>query len=213
MYNVGRITRKGEMLMEQQEEIWKDIVIEKNGVLYDFTGLYQVSNLGRVRSLNYQGTKGNEQIMVTRRKKDGHHIVGLSSKGKCNRFQVHRLVATAFIPNPDNLPVVNHIDENPENNRVENLEWCTVQYNTQYSAKPHTEERKQKMSKMFSYDGNPKAREVICIETGQVFGTLKEASEWCGGNVRNCCRKKSRTAGGYHWEYYDVWLKLQSENN
>lgn len=199
--------------MEKQEEIWKDIVIEKNGVLYDYTGLYQVSNLGRVRSLNYQGTHGKVHIMATKPKASGHHSVGLCTKGKCNKFQVHRLVATAFIPNPDNLPVINHKDENPENNRVENLEWCTMQYNTQYSAKPHSEERKQTMSKKFSGSGNPKARKVVCLETKEVFETVKEASAWCGGNVRQCCQGGSKTAGGYHWMYYDEWLKLQSENN
>ena len=112
------------------EEQWKDIIIEKNGVTYDYTGLYQVSNLGRVRSLGNDKTR-KERILKPKINNKGYLQVILCKNGKVKTFLVHRLVATAFIPNPDNLPVVNHRDENPLNNCVDNLEWCTQKYNVQ----------------------------------------------------------------------------------
>ena len=65
--------------------------------------------------------------------KDGHLRVTLSNANEKKRFFVHRLVAEAFIPNPNNLPIINHKDENPLNNKVENLEWCTISYNNNYN--------------------------------------------------------------------------------
>ena len=113
------------------EEIWKDIE--------GYTGIYQVSNLGRVRSLDRDvvGKNGVTQhykagFKTQRQDKDGYLRVSLSKRGKSKGFGVHRLVAQAFIPNPDNLPQVNHRDENPSNNKADNLEWCTQSYNNAY---------------------------------------------------------------------------------
>ena len=114
------------------KEIWKDI---KN-----FEGLYQVSNKGRVRSLdrisvNCYGMprKLKGKILKPHLNVYGYLDIGLSNCGNGNIFKVHRLVADAFIPNPKNLPQVNHKDENKQNNCVENLEWCTNAYNVKYS--------------------------------------------------------------------------------
>ena len=195
------------------EEIWKDIVVEKNGTLYDFTGLYQVSNLGRVRSLDRyidtinNGTpckkKVDGKILKTKQNKKGYQQIILFKDGKRIATYVHRVVATCFIDNPNNYSVVNHKDENPSNNCVDNLEWCTVSYNTKYSH--------------YKYSGNhgyyPKgseahhAKKVICVETGQVFGTIKEAQKYIGqkSGICECCKGKLETAGGYHWQYvYDT---------
>lgn len=123
-------------------EIWKDI----DG----FEGLYQVSNLGRVKSLpKYTYSKGYPQLRKEKILKPGYtgrkrcYATVCLNDGK--QYKVHRLVAEAFIPNPDNLPIVNHKDENPKNNCVENLEWCTNQHNVKYSAKPLTDEHKEKI--------------------------------------------------------------------
>lgn len=99
---------------------WKDVP--------GYEGLYQVSNFGEVRSLFYRG-KENVRVLKPAANKKGYLHVVLSKDGKTYTAQVHRLVAIAFIPNPNKLPVVNHIDWNKQNNRVDNLEWCTVKYN------------------------------------------------------------------------------------
>ena len=143
-------------------EIWKDIP--------EYEGLYQVSTFGRVKSLPRNGAKGG--ILKSAKKKQKNYLsVILSKNNKRKNILVHRLVALAFIPNPENLPYINHKDENPSNNYVNNLEWCTHEYNVNYGTrnervskamkgkprhkgennpfygKQHTEESKKKLSK------------------------------------------------------------------
>lgn len=109
------------------EEVWKDIDgYEKS---------YQVSNLGNVRSVERIGENNRKYPMQMLKKRlnwKGYPKVCLNKHGHKKIFSVHRLVAKAFIPNPDNLPQVNHKDENKENNNVNNLEWCTAGYNNNY---------------------------------------------------------------------------------
>ena len=230
------------------EEIWKDIIIQKNGIIYDYSGLYQVSNLGRVRSLDRVDSNGHKvkgKIMQYKPRKNGYVYATLCKDGKKQQqFLVHRLVATMFIPNPDNLPQVNHKNELKHDNVWTNLEWCTESYNANYGTrneragekkkgeknpmygrtgdknpfygKHHTEELKQRHSEKMKgkYTGakNPKAHKVICIETKQIFGCTKDASEWCHGNVSMCCRGVNKTAGGYHWMYLEDYLAQQEVN-
>lgn len=115
------------------EEIWKAI---KN-----YEGLYEVSNLGRIKSLHYYG--GDRQVILSQfTRQDGYKTVNLAKNGKHRTHTIHRLVADAFIQNPNNLEMVNHKDENTENNCVDNLEWCTRSYNQIYSMNLHEERRK-----------------------------------------------------------------------
>lgn len=134
------------MLLPKQ--IWKDIS--------GYEGKYQVSNTGRVRSLNYKRT-GKIKVMKLSTNKLGYKIIMLSKNGKCKTWQVHRLVAQAFLPNPNNYPIINHKDENPKNNTVWNLEWCSQEYNINYGTRNEkasnsmlgkhlTEEHKRKIS-------------------------------------------------------------------
>ena len=117
------------------QEIWKDIP--------NFEGLYQISNYGRVKTLEKyvsSGIKNNNQVrrkskLLKQYNKQGYLQVSLSKNHRRYYFNVQRLVAIAFIPNPNNLPQVNHIDENPLNNNVENLEWCTAKYNCNYGSR------------------------------------------------------------------------------
>lgn len=106
-------------------EEWRDIE--------GYEGKYQVSNEGRVKSLDYH-RQGFEKVLKPNTHVRGYKRVGLSDgKGIITLYFVHRLVAKAFIPNPNNYPMINHKDENPANNNVENLEWCTAQYNNTYN--------------------------------------------------------------------------------
>lgn len=127
-------------------EIWKSIDGYEN---------YEISNLGNVRSLNWNRT-GRSQIIKPGMTK-GYLRVCLSKSGKVKMFGVHRLVAEAFLPNPGNLPEVNHRNEIKTDNRADNLEWCSAQYNSNFGTrnkriaeahrgKPLSEETKLKMS-------------------------------------------------------------------
>lgn len=166
------------------EEIWKDIEGYPN---------YQVSNMGRVKSLNYKCTK-SEKILKTHPQRGGYLLVKLSYKDKPKQFQVHRLVAQAFLPNTDNLPQVNHKDKNKQNNCVENLEWCTAEYNTDYScAKPIIQ---------FTKDD----------EFVRKWDKIKLVEKELGirhSNITACCKGRKKTVGGFIWRYYykGIWLK------
>ena len=118
-------------------EEWKDVV--------GYEGLYEVSNLGRIRSIDrkvrykdsYRTVKGVYIKQIS--EIYGHLIVKLCKEGKKKQYYVHRLVAQAFIPNPNNLPCINHKNEIPYDNRVDNLEWCTVLYNNTYGTRTQKE--------------------------------------------------------------------------
>lgn len=146
------------------EEIWKEVV--------GFEGSYKVSNLGRVFS--YKKVSRKEHFMKPCNDGNGYMIVCLRKQGKKYIKKVHRLVAEAFIPNPQNLPQVNHKDENKANNCVENLEWCSSRYNINYGTaikrriqtiannggRVQTEETKEKLrNRVFSEETRQKIRE------------------------------------------------------
>lgn len=107
------------------------IILEKWKDIKGYEGLYQVSNFGNVKSLNYKRTN-KEALLKLQTNTDGYKIINLRKDGKNKLYLVHRLVAMTFIPNPNNYPIVNHKDENKENNSVDNLEWCTHIYNLNY---------------------------------------------------------------------------------
>ena len=174
-------------------------------------GLYQVSNLGRVKSLdrpkrNYDINTGlfttitiQGKIRKPRLTSFGYYTILLSKNGKRKWFFIHRLVAEAFIPNPDNLLQVNHKDENKLNNNVENLEWCDAKYNSNYGT------RNKRISKIKT-NNTYNTKSVLCVETGIVYSSTREAARQTGirnTNISSCARKQYgyKTAGGYHWKY------------
>ena len=196
------------------QEIWKDIE--------GYEGLYQVSNLGRIKSLNYLNT-GITKIM--KQNLSGNYAtIGLCKKGKVKTRYIHRLVAETFIPNTDNYLEVNHKDENKQNNRVDNLEWCTRKYNINYGThnqrmiqskigtnigennpfygKHHNLETREKISE--SHKGihagakHPNARKIICITTGEIFDYIKQASDKYNidnSSITKCCKGKIKHIG------------------
>lgn len=121
----------------------------------------------------------------------GYLYINLSKNGKVKKYLLHRLVAQAFIPNPHNKPQVNHIDEDKENNRVENLEWCTNKENVNHGT------RNLRVSKINS-------KPIICIETGIEYYGTNECARQMGlhqSNITKVLKGKYKTTGGYTFKY------------
>lgn len=182
-----------------EEEIWKPVV--------GYEGLYEVSSLGRVKSFSTHCHK-EPKILKPLLTIWGYHYINLCRNRKHKPASIHRLVATAFIPNPNKLPVINHKNGVKTDNRAENLEWCTPKENTRHSI-----EVLGKKPKGNNQYGGPKP--VRCVETGVVYKSIMEASRATGlsdGIIRLAVRHQTRTyakgytftyhtAGGYHWEF------------
>lgn len=202
--------------MATVEEIWKPVV--------GYEGLYKVSNFGRVRSLD-RLVKGKKEgfrqnfkgkLLTPIKTIYGYLRVNLcNDDGRKAKF-VHRLVCTAFLPNPDNLPQINHKDENPLNNNVENLEWCTGKYNCNYGNHrknvslskigKHPNLSKETLERMNASKWKP----VIGthIKTGKEIFFKSIASCKDSGfsplDVSHCVTKRQRTHKGYTWRYADI---------
>lgn len=194
-----------------KDEIWKDIP--------EYEGLYQVSNYGRVRSIDRNiyrnggcaAIKG--KMLVLRKKNSGYMQVNLWKDNKGSNFYIHRLVAQSFIPNPENKPEVDHIDTNVGNNHVNNLRWVTSREN---HLNPITYKKsclffnKYKPNKgKFGFD-NPTSKTVLQFDINDNFikewGSTREIERELG--IKPCCIsavalgiRKRKTAGGYKWKY------------
>lgn len=178
------------------KEIWIDIK--------GYEGLYQVSNLGQVKSLDRiivcRKTNAKRKfkgcILIPTLKPFGYPWVSLHKDGKKHTKLIHRLVAEAFIPNPDNLPCVNHKDENPSNANVNNLEWCTQQYNVLYSGLQNRKRWQNIIKPVLQYD-----KQMNLIKE---WNTITEASKYYNipvTNISKCCKGKRKTCHKYIWKY------------
>lgn len=176
---------KGLSLEDLQNEIWKDIE--------GYEGLYQVSNMGRVKSFNINE---NGKILKQGTTKKGYLYVILYKDKKTKPMRVHRLVAQAFIPNEDNKPQVNHINEIKTDNRVENLEWMTNEENNNFGTR-NKRAAKACAKPVLQYDleGNFIKEWSSITEAGRNGYNL--------GNISSCCRGKIKKHKGYIWKYKD----------
>lgn len=185
------------------EEEWKDVV--------GYEALYQVSSLGRVRSLDRMVKNHHDtyyfkpgKIKSQRRKNNGYLIVDLYKDNIPKTCLVHRLVADTFVPNPDGKETVNHIDGVVSNNVLNNLEWATAKEQNFHFYKNglKTQHNIKKAIRAMSI-----AREkgVKCRETGVIYSSMESAAKALGRNggslICACCRGKRRSAYGYTWEY------------
>ena len=160
-------------------EIWKGVKGYSN---------YQVSNLGRIKSLN----GGGDKILKDRITHSGYNRVCLYKNGDANHLMVHRIVCQEFIRNTHNKKTVNHKNLNKVDNRVENLEWMTHKENNQHA---------------IDNGKNKKHTTVIKLsDTVEIYHSIIDASKAtgiCRKAISNCIRGKSKTSGGYKWEEYE----------
>ena len=193
------------MTIDMEEEIWKDV--------QGFEGYYQVSSYGRLKSFKKVPT--GRVLKNTNSKGDYFRIV-LDAGGNKLHTSVHRLVATHFIPNPDSLPVVNHKDGNKQNNRIDNLEWCTHAYNTADSIQrnPHV------LDGMKKYNRVTRPKPVTQFKDGWPYVTYSSAKAAemstgiCARNILQVANKTPyrnglvrKTAGGYVWMFLEDWYR------
>lgn len=159
------------------KEIWRDCK--------GYEGKYQVSNLGRIWSVK------NQKYLTPNIHTKGYLKVTMVAKnGKVKQEYIHRLVALSFIDNPDNLPQVNHKDENKLNNCVDNLEWCTCKENINYGTRTERQAEKRRVT-------------IECVELGKIFKSITEASKETNipiSCISKACSGLQETAGGKHWK-------------
>jgi len=174
------------------EEIWKPIPLE------EYVGLYEISSLGRVRSLDRlvkcnTGTRFCKgQILKPAVNGWGYNHISLSKNQKLHTFRLCRLVAMAFVPNPNNLPCVNHKDEDKTNDVYTNLEWVDYITNNNYGT------RNERISSKQNH------KRVRCIETGEVFPSITSIHRTKGysrTHIALACKGVHQTAYGHRWEF------------
>jgi len=207
------------------EEIWKDVE--------GYDGCYQVSNYGKVKSIDryVEYTDGRVRfykgkILKTRKNKDGYLCVKLSKNGITYNTFLHRLIATAFIPNANSLPIINHKDENPSNNNISNLEWCTYKYNNEYNGlKERQLSTFKKKLDLGEYNSLCfKRRKIAQLDYAyrliKIWESSMDIERSIGiksGNISLCLHKKRNRMGKdengnyYYWMYYDEYIKLSDE--
>lgn len=165
-----------------------------------YIGLYEVSNLGRVRSLPRRGTKGGILVIDTSNSKHYAHVV-LAKNSKLHTTSLHKIVAEAWVPNPENKPQVNHIDGDKLNNKAENLEWVTNLENRRHAIKTGLssalpeEAIEANMTGVMQKEGEEVIAMYPCIKYAQYITGV------CNQNIFKVCQGKRKTAGGYSWEF------------
>lgn len=186
------------------KEVWKDIP--------EYEGLYQVSNFGRVKSLervvecsNGKKRLYKEKILKPSNDKDGYLLICLClcKSNNIKSYSVHRLVALAFIPNPENHKCVNHKDENKENNHVSNLEWVTHKENCNYGTRNERTSKTKKGKPQYK-QRKPILQYTLDGEFIRDWDSITTASKELNidkSSITSCCKGRYKTSNGYIWRY------------
>lgn len=168
-----------------EEEIWCPV---KN-----YESLYEVSDKGRVKSIGY----GKERILKPGRAGGGYLKVGLRKNRERKMCYVHRLVAQTFIPNSDNLPEINHIDEDKTNNKVSNLEWCDRKYNQNYGT------RNQRVSDKLSKPVLQYEKSGAFVREWKSTRDVQRTLGYFNNYISSCCLGKRKSAYDFIWKFKD----------
>lgn len=179
-------------------EIWKDVK--------GYEGLYQVSNKGEVRRIFIGTGKHKTRIVKGQISQHGYHRVQLTKEGNTKIFQTHRLVASAFVTNPEGKELVNHIDGNKQNNCSENLEWCTRKENQLHAYKLGLQKVKVDKASKKAWEVNKKKIEQYDMSGNymKTYDSIIEASKELNiskDGISNNLRGRSKSSGGYVWKY------------
>ena len=195
-------------------------IIEEWRPVIGYEGLYEVSNLGKIKSLNYNHTK-QEKILRQVKMKNGYLYVNLYKNAKMKLCRIHKLVANAFLENPNNYTCVNHKDEDKTNNCVDNLEWCDHKYNvnfgtgikrrvtnTDYKARTNKIDYKAISEKQIN-DPNKSKKVYQYDKQGNLIKIWESANEckrngFNQGHVSACCRNESKSHKGFKWSYTPI---------
>lgn len=198
---------------EYMEEEWKDI--------RGYEGYYQISNLGRVKSLDRAVVYSDGRVRkfpgkimaLTDISNAGYIVVSLQKNNIREKFTIHKLVASHFCPNPDNKPIVNHLDENKLNNRSDNLCWATytenLMWNDSRAKRPYnpTTKNKEALKRLWNKNKKPVVQYDLNHNLIAIYPSAHEATESLGllpytkRNIQQVCEGRQRTAYGHIWEY------------
>ena len=192
------------------EEIWKEIKGYPN---------YQVSNMGRVKRLSTGYYRRTEKILKPQLQNNGYLHIKLSQKDKTKCILVHRLIAQVFIPNPNNLPQVNHINEDKTDNRVENLEWCDRKYNINYgngiSKRVKTNKENGTYKKIGEINSKIHSKSILQFSKDNSFirkwDCIMDVQRELGYNnkqICSCLKNRQKTAKGFKWVYADDYERI-----
>lgn len=179
---------------EYKNEEWRAVPGYENN--------YMVSNMGRVKNIKLNHILKPVKVI------GGYYRVDLSVNNNPKHFRVHKLVALAFLPNPKNLPSINHKDENKANNSVDNLEWCTHKYNSNYGTAKERSAAHKNYAEIARKGLVYKYKPVVQYNLNGEFVKRWESATHCekvlginASRIRSCCRGVSKIAHGYIWRY------------
>lgn len=190
-------------------ETWRNVV--------GYEGIYVVSNYGRIKRLplgkQWPYRKTHNNIRKVRKNNQGYYVVNLSRENEVKWILVHRIVAMAFIPNPQNLPQVNHKDENKLNNVVDNLEWCDQRYNNLYGTARYrqnkTRHKNDPNNEKWKAAGMKNAKQIAAYNGNgvlvQVYPSVSEAANACNYHISSIirqCKGKTKSRRNMYFRYY-----------